>query len=125
MRSSEISASLVCKPFPNAARIRCWVSGVRTARPKRSESRRKSSAEASAIALTRSLTATWPAAGKPGDPVSERPDEAFELGGGQRPVDPAVPLGELGVVILRAQHHFHRSRTTHQAGEVLNGTAAR
>ena len=40
-------------------------SGVRTASPKRSESRRKSSAGASAIALTRSLTATWPMAGNP------------------------------------------------------------
>src|SRR3954469_5889516 len=44
--------------------IRLWASGLRPPSPKRSESRRKSSAGASVIALTRSLTATWLAAGK-------------------------------------------------------------
>lgn len=37
--------------------------GARTPSPKRSESRRKSSAGASVITLIRFLTATWPAAG--------------------------------------------------------------
>ena len=58
------------------------------------KSRRKSSAGASPIALTRSLTATWPAAGNAADAVGERGDEAAERVGGQRPVDPAVPLGQ-------------------------------
>ena len=41
---------------------------------------------------------------KPGDPVSERPDEAVERVGGQRAIDPAVPLGQFRVIIQRAQH---------------------
>jgi hypothetical protein len=46
------SASRVCKPRSNAALVRSCPSGVRRPSAKRSESRRKSSTGASAIALT-------------------------------------------------------------------------
>src|SRR2546421_1256125 len=54
-RAKSISASRVWRPRFIAAWFRCWVSGFRPASRKRSESRRKSSTGASAIALTRSL----------------------------------------------------------------------
>jgi DNA-binding CsgD family transcriptional regulator len=55
------------------------------------------------------------------DPVSERSDEVVELVGRHRSVDPAVPLGQLRVVVLRAQHDLQRSSTTHETHEVLGG----
>jgi hypothetical protein len=57
--------------------------------------------------------------------MSKRPDEASERCGGQRAVDPAVPLGQLGVVVIGAQHHLKRPTAAHQPGEVLPGAAAR
>ena len=61
---------------------------------------------------------------EPGDPLRERRDEIAELGGGQRPVDPAVPLGQLGVVVLRAQHDLQRPAATHEPHEMLGGAPA-
>src|SRR5215475_1421019 len=83
---------------------RLWASGLPAPSPKRLESRRKSSAGASAIALTRALTATWPAGRTLGDPMSERSDEIAERVRGQRAIDPAIPLGQIRIIILRAQH---------------------
>ena len=98
--------------------------GVRTASPNRSESRRKSSVGASAIALTRSLTVTGAGGRKSGDPMRERPDEVVERVGGQRAIDPAVPLGQFRVVVLRAQHDLERPGAAHETGEVLGAAAA-
>ena len=56
--------------------------------------------------------------------MSERVDELPERRGGERAVNPAVPLGELGIVVLGAQHHLKCSRATHQAREVLGRSAA-
>ena len=56
--------------------------------------------------------------------MSERPDELPKRVGGQRAIDPAVALGQVGVVVLGAQHHLERSGTTHQAREMLGGAAA-
>ena len=52
----SISAPRVWKPRFIALWIRLWASGLRTLAPKRSESRRKSSAGASPIAFNLSLT---------------------------------------------------------------------
>ena len=121
--ASSISASRVWRPRFIAAPIRRCTSGSRTPSPKRSESRRKSSAGASAIALTRSLTAL--AGGRePGNPKGERSDEIAQLVGGQRSIDPAVPFSQLGVVVLGAQHHLERPPATHEPCEVLRGAAA-
>ncbi len=62
-RPRASSASRVCRPCFSATAISLWASGVRTSSPNRSESRRKASTGASAIALTRSLTTTCPGAG--------------------------------------------------------------
>jgi len=61
---------------------------------------------------------------KPGNPMSERSDKIAERVGGQRSIDPAVPLGQLRVVILSAQHDLERPRATHEAREVLGGARA-
>src|SRR5580704_15987286 len=44
-----------------------------------------------------------------GDAMRERCHEIIERAGGQRPIDPAVPLSQLRVVILCAQHDFERT----------------
>ena len=62
---------------------------------------------------------------KPGDPVSKGADEIAKRIGGQGAVDPAVPLRQLGVVVVGAEHHLERSRATHQAREVLSAPTAR
>ena len=62
--------------------------------------------------------------GKCSDPVGECPDELSERVGRQRTVDPPVALSQIGVVVVRAQQDFERSRTTHDAGEVLGCTTA-
>ena len=124
MEPSAISPSGVWRPRLIAAWIRLCVSGSRTPSPKRSESRRKSSTGASAIALTRSLTVAWPAAGNPAIRWASERDEIAELVGGQRSVDPAVPFGQLRVVVLGAQHDLERSGAAHEASEVLGGAPA-
>ena len=62
---------------------------------------------------------------KPGDPVSKGADEIAKRIGGQGAIDPAVPLRQLGVVVVGAEHHLERSRATHQAREVLSAPTAR
>src|SRR5262249_11504872 len=59
-----------------------------------------------------------------GDPMSERSDEIAELFRGQRAIDPAVPLGQLRVVVLRAQHDFERPGAAHETCEVLDAACA-
>jgi hypothetical protein len=61
---------------------------------------------------------------EPGDPVSERSDEVVERVGRQRAIDPAVALGQLRVVVLRAQHDLERPGAAHEAREVLGGAPA-
>src|SRR4051794_26657089 len=56
--------------------------------------------------------------------MSERVDELAQLGGGQRSVDPAVALCQLGVVVVRAEHDLERAAATQEAGEVLGAAAA-
>ena len=56
--------------------------------------------------------------------MGERSDEIAQLVGGQRPIDPAVPFSQLGVVILGAQHYLERPPTAHEPREVLRGAAA-
>jgi hypothetical protein len=58
------------------------------------------------------------------DPMSQGFDEILKGIGGQRAVNPAVALGEIGVEVLRAQHHLQGSRATHEPREVLGGGAA-
>ena len=60
-----------------------------------------------------------------GDPMSERPYEIANLVAGQRSIDPAVTFSQIGVVVLRAQHDFERSRAAHQSGEMLCASGAR
>ena len=59
-----------------------------------------------------------------GDPMGERSHEAAERLRGQRSVDPAVPLGQLRVVVLRAQHDLERPGAAHEAHEVLDAAPA-
>ena len=99
-------------------------SGLLAPSPKRSESRRKSSTGASAIALTRFLIVTRTGGRKFGDPMSERPDEIAELFCWQSAIDPAVPLSQLRAVVLRAQHDFERPGAAHETCEVLYATGA-
>ena len=39
----------------------------------------------------------------------------------ERPIDPAVTLSKVGIVVSRAQHHLERACTAHQTREVLGG----
>jgi hypothetical protein len=70
--------------------------------------------------LDRELAGGW----EPRDPISEGFDEVIERGGGQRSIDPAVPLSQIRVVILRTQHDLQRHCTTHEAREMLGGPSA-
>ena len=56
--------------------------------------------------------------------MGERSDEIVEGARGQRSVDPAVPFGQLRIVILRAQHDLERPGAAHEPREVLDGAAA-
>jgi hypothetical protein len=75
-----------------ASLIRRWTSALRACSRKRSVSRPNSSAGASAIALTRSLTAIKSAAGRRA--MRYASDEVAVRRGGQRPIDPAILLGQ-------------------------------
>jgi hypothetical protein len=57
---------------------------------------------------------------KGGDPMGECSDELIERVGRQRPVDPAIALGEVGVVVVRGQHDLERPAATHSSCEVLD-----
>src|SRR5258706_14414790 len=56
--------------------------------------------------------------------MRERPDEIAEDGGGQRAIDPAVSLSQVGVVVIRAQHDLERPGAAHEAGDVLRAARA-
>jgi hypothetical protein len=60
-----------------------------------------------------------------GNPLSQCSDEVAECSGRQGSVDPPVPFGQLGAIVLRAQHDFERSATAHKPGKVLSSTSAR
>ena len=72
----------------------------------------------------RSLIARRPAAGNRRDPLGERPNERAERRCGQGSIDPAVPFGEVCVVVLGAQQDLEGAGAPHQPGEVLGGAAA-
>jgi hypothetical protein len=56
--------------------------------------------------------------------MSEPADEIAELVGGQRSVDPAVPLGEFRVVVRRTQHDLERAGAAHEPRQMLRGASA-
>src|SRR5262245_2445988 len=56
--------------------------------------------------------------------MSKRSDEIAERAGGQRSIDPTVPLSQLRVVILSAQHDLERPGAAHEAHEVLDAAPA-
>jgi hypothetical protein len=62
--------------------------------------------------------------GEPGDAARKRADEPRERLGGQRALDPAVTLREIGVVVGGAEHDLECPAAAHQAREVLCGAAA-
>ena len=57
--------------------------------------------------------------------MSQRFDEIAKRAGGQRPIERPIPLSQIRVVVLRAQHDLERTGTAHEAGEMLGGAAAR
>src|SRR5882724_2252847 len=56
--------------------------------------------------------------------MSERSDEIAELVGGQRSTNPAKPLSQVRVIVLRAQHDLERPAAAHQAREVLGASSS-
>lgn len=62
--------------------------------------------------------------GQRGDVTGEAVDELVELVGGDGSVDPAVPLGCLGVHQVGAEHDLQGTVTADALGEVLRGAAA-
>src|SRR5262245_3505530 len=51
--------------------------------------------------------------------MRERSNELTKCGLRHRSIDPAVSLGQVRVVVARAQHHLQRSRATHETRQVL------
>ena len=71
--------------------------------------------------MTRSLITTQAGSREPSDPLRERPDELVECARRHGAIDPAVPLGEVRVVVLGAQQDLERPGTAHEPSEVLRG----
>src|SRR5262245_55564957 len=62
--------------------------------------------------------------GEGSNAMSQGAHEIAERLGGQRSIDPAVPFGQLRVVILCAQHDLERSGAAHEPREVLEAACA-
>src|SRR5262245_33909419 len=62
---------------------------------------------------------------KPRDPMREGSHEVAERGGREGSIDPSVSFGQIGVVILCAEHHLERAGPAHEAHEVLRAAGAR
>jgi hypothetical protein len=114
----------VWRPCSSAAPICLWASGLLTPSPNKSESRRKFSTGASAIALTRSLTTARPAAGNLAiRRASDETKSSSAAAGNARLIQP-YRFSEVRVVVLGAQHDLQRPGAAHQAREVLSGAPA-
>ena len=59
------------------------------------------------------------------DATREPGHEPVQLGVGQRPVDPAVALGRVGVEVGRAEDRLHRPPSTEEPPEMLYAAGAR
>src|SRR5258707_14579512 len=57
--------------------------------------------------------------------MSEQANKLAEFTRGQRSIAPAIPFGQIRVVVLCAQHNFERPPTTHQPCEMLGAAGAR
>jgi hypothetical protein len=59
------------------------------------------------------------------DASRESGHERVQFGVGQRPVDPAVPFGLVGVEVGRTENHLHGPAPPQQLSQVLHTTRAR
>src|SRR5690242_16095489 len=70
------------------------------------------------------LGCSHPVDGERGDAAGQPGHERVQVSIGQRPVDPAVPLGHLGVEVVRAENRLHGPAPSQQSGQVLYAARA-